>query len=433
MAAPRNAIARRLDRLHDQWNEFAADHEARVLRWLIRGDELRVVEVFLQTEQDDRAGEIPDLFITLADPFEDVVSYGATLRASLLAQYDEARADLRESGMNDNWTPPPPDGRHTLTAFIDACSSLQDCYADVTERLAVVLMPAAITDRAEWQRWLGAVAQRLPREVRVAVVDSVEAPALAGLAAENPARVRTVEAGLDMPAATLELAREGGVATPDGQFRVQFAALAQAIVKGDLAAARTRADAAGAIAEANGWGQLTAAVHLALAGGLLSAGEWTEAVSRYFSADSAGAQLEAQGDAMGAKLRLQAHLGRAATIFAAQDYVRAAAAYEDATRIATAAGDPLMLLESWRMAAHCHEQAGDAPRAWECGLRALDASEAMSPDSRRHSTLPFAGEGLLRVAEGASGDAQMVDRRLTELVGTPDWRALVAAATGAAS
>jgi hypothetical protein len=432
MAAPKNAIARRLDRLHDQWNEFASDEEARVLRWMIRADELRVIEVFIQTEQDDSAGEIPDLFITLTDPFEDVVSYGETLRASLLAQYEEARPELREDGIDDDWSPPPPEGRHTLTAFIDTCASLRDRYADVTERLAVFLMPAAVKDNAEWQRWLGAVSQRLPREVRVAVVDSVESPVLAGLAEANPARVRTIEAGLDMAAATMELARGGGVATPDGQFRVQFAALAQALEKGDLAAARSRADAAGAIAQTNGWGQLVAAVHLAFAGGLLSAGEWSEALSRYFSADAAGAQLEAQGDNMGSKLRLNAHLGRAATIFAAQDYAKAAAAYEDATRVATTAGDPLMLMESWRMAAHCHEQAGDALAAWECGLNALDASETMSPDSRRHSTLPFVGEGLLRVAGAASGDARTVDQRLTELVGTPDWRALVAAATGAA-
>lgn len=433
MAARKNAIAHRLDRLSDQWNEFATDDEARLLRWMIRSDEFRVIEVFLQSEQDDRAGEIPDLFITLEDPFEDVVSYGASLRTSLIAQYEEVRPELRADGIADGWTAPPPEDRHSLTAFIEACSSLHDRYADVAERLAVFLLPSAVSDAAEWQRWLGAVAQRLPRDVRVAVVDSVESPVLAGLQEQNPKRVRTVEAGLDMPAATMELARAGGVATPDGQFRVQFVALAQALEKGDLVAARRRADAAGAIAEANGWGQLSAAVHLALAGGLLSAGEWKEAVARYFSADTAGARLQEQGDPAGSKLRLQAHLGRAATLFAAQDYGRAAAAYEDATRMATAADDPLMLVESWRMAAHCHEQAGDAQRAWECGLRALDASEAMSPESRRHSTLPFAGEGLLRVAATASGDAQMVDRRLTELVGTPEWRALVAEATGAAS
>jgi len=432
MAEPKNAIARRLDRLNDQWNEFASDPDARLLRWLIRADELRVVEAFIQTEQDDRAGEIPDLFVTFIEPFDDVASYGASLRASLITQYEDAKPELREVGIDDTWTPPPAEGRHSLTAFIEACASLHSSYGDLIEKLAVFLNPTAVKDKSEWQRWLRALVERLPPDVRIAAVDSVESPALAALADALPTRVRTVAADLDMPAATLELSRAGGVTTPDGQFRVQFAALAQALQKSDLAAARSRAEVAGAIAHDNGWAQLVSAVHLALAGGLMAAGEWGEAISRYYNADTAGAELEAQGDAMGSKLRLHAHLGRAATLFAAQDYLKAAAAYEAATRIATKADDALMLLECWRMAAHCHEHAGDMIRAWECGLQALDAGEVLPPENRTHSTLPFAGEGLLRVAEAASGDVQMVDRRLTELVGTPDWRALVAAATGAA-
>ncbi len=430
MADPKNAIARRLDRLNDQWNEFAADDDARLLRWLIRADELRVVEAFIQTEQDDRAGEIPDLFVTFVEPFDDVVSYGETLRAALVAQYQDARPELREADMDDAWSSPSPEGRHSLNAFVETCVSLHACYGDLIERLALFLTPTAIKDQAEWQRWLRALVDRLPPGVRVAVVDSFESPALTGLADAVP-RVRTVAADLDMPAATLELARAGGVATPDGQFRVQFAALALALEKGDLAAARSRAEAATAIAQANAWTHLSAAVHLALAGGLMSAGEWGEAISFYFKADTAGAQLETQGDAMGDKLRLHAHLGRAGTLFAAHDHPKAAVAYEAAAPVATKAADTLMLLECWRMAAYCHEQAGDMPRAWECGMRALDAGEALPPDSRVHSTLPFAGEGLLRVADAASGDAQLVDRRLTELVGTSEWRALVAAATGA--
>jgi hypothetical protein len=429
MAETRNAIARRLDWLNDQWNEFASDPEARLLRWLIRADELRVIEAFIQTEQDDRAGEIPDLFLTFVEPFEDVVSYGEALRTSLIAQYEEARPELREAGIDDAWSPPSPDARHSLTAFIEACASLHASYGDFVEKLALVLTPTTVKDKSEWQRWLNALAERLPQEMRVAVIDPFESPALGALADALPARVRTVAADLDMPAATLELSRAGGVSSPDGQFRVQFAALAQALERGDLAAARQRAEGAAAIAETNGWTQLLTAVHLALAGGLLSAGEWSEALSRYYNADTTGAQLESQGDALGSKLRLQAHLGRAATLFAAQDHQEAAAAYEAATQVATKADDPLMLLECWRMAAYCHEQAGDMPRAWECGMSALDAGEALPPDSRSHSTLPFAGEGLLRVADAASGDAQLVDQRLTELVGTSDWRALVAAAT----
>jgi hypothetical protein len=428
MTKRRNAIARRLDRLNDQWNEFASNEDARLLRWLARDDELRVIEAFIQTEQDDRAGEIPDLFLTFAEPFRDVASYGESLRESLLAQYGEARPELREARIPDTWSPPSPEGRHSLTAFIEACASLHRLYGDMVEKLAVVLTPTTVSNKGEWQRWLSALVDRLPGDIRVAVIDSVEGPALVALAEKHPARVVTTVADLDMPAAITELSRMGGVSKPDGQFRVRFTALTQALEKGDLAAAQTRAEAAITIAQSNRWMHMVAAVHMAMGAGFLSAGQWAEATKAYGEADTAAAQFESEEPEVGQKLRLQIALGRAAVLFASQEFVEAADAYEGAAAVASSAGDDLMRLESWRMASYCREQAGDMPRAWANGLSALEAAEAMPSENRTHSTLPFVGEGLLRVAEGGSQDPQFVDRRLTELLGTPQWRALVAAA-----
>ncbi len=428
MAERRNAIARRLDRLNDQWNEFASNDGARLLRWLARDDELRVIEAFIQTEQDDRAGEIPDLFLTFVEPFHDVVSYGQTLRDSLVTQYADAKAELRAAGIPDTWSPPSPDGRHSLTAFIEACISLRGTYDDVIEKLAVVLTPERVSDKGEWQRWLSALVGRLPAEIRVAVVDSVDAPALATLAEQHPGRVVTTVADLDMTGAIAELSRTGGVAKPDGRFRVQFTALSQALEKGDLAAARTRANAAIEIARTNGWTHLVAAAHMALSAGFLSAGQWADAISGYGEADQAAAAFESQDQTVGRKIRLQVALGRGAVLFASQEFAQGADAYEAAAALATSAGDDLMRLESWRMASYCREQAGDMPRAWESGVRALDAAEALPPENRAQSTLPFVGEGLLRVAERGAGDPQFVEHRLTQLLGTSQWRALVAAA-----
>ncbi|MPZ20817.1 MAG: hypothetical protein GEV06_23340 [Luteitalea sp.] len=431
MGERKNAIARRLDRLNDQWNEFASNSEARLLRWLVRDDELRVVEAFIQTEQDDRAGEIPDLFLSLVDPFEDVVSYGQVLRASLLSQYEEARPDLVAAGMDDAWLPPTPEGRHSLVAFLETCTSLRAHYNELTDKLALVLMPVSVSDDAEWQRWLGALVERLPEEVRVAVVDSIDRPVLIALAEGQPGRVATTVADLDMPSAILELSRTGGTSTPDGQFRVKFTALSQALAQGDLETARERADAATAIAKANNWTHLVAAVNMALAGGFLAAKRWTEAISLYQDAGAAGTRLKSDGDAVGSKLRLQAGLGHCAALFAAGDFRQAGATYEAAAVLATNAADGLMLVECWRMASYCHERAGDLARAWDCGLRALDAAEALPPENRAHSTLPFAGEGMLRLANMASAPsthAEFVEQRLTDLMGTSQWRSVDAAA-----
>lgn len=52
----RGPIADRLALLYEQWDTFATDRDARVLRWLIRDDERRMLEALLALE-DDEAGQ----------------------------------------------------------------------------------------------------------------------------------------------------------------------------------------------------------------------------------------------------------------------------------------------------------------------------------------------------------------------------------------
>jgi hypothetical protein len=429
VSAGKNAVERRLDLLHDQWNEFAQAPEPRLLRWMIRADEWRMIEAFLAVESDERTGETPDLFVRLAEPFRDVDSYGAALLDELRRQYAEAADALAEEGVPGHpWEPPAPaPGTHSLLAFADGCAALQAHYTELMERLALVLAPAEVADYAEWKRWLLAAAERLPEGVRLVVVDSVEAPALEGLAAADPERVRTVAAGLDMPAAYQELARAGGTASPGGQFRVAFAALAAALGAGDLAGAERAGQGAVAVATEHGWPQLSAAVHMAMGGGFMGAGRTADAVAAYARADAAGAQAEAHGDEAGPGLRLQAALGSAGARFAAGDFAGAAAAYEGALPLAQRAGDRRMAMECWRMSAYCHEQHGDAERAWLHGSRALDAGEALPPEERALSTLPYAGEGMLRLALHSPAHAEGVERRMAALLGTRAWRPAAAA------
>ena len=45
--AQKNPIAQRLEILADQWAEFATREDARLLRWMLRSDEVRMVVAFL--------------------------------------------------------------------------------------------------------------------------------------------------------------------------------------------------------------------------------------------------------------------------------------------------------------------------------------------------------------------------------------------------
>jgi tetratricopeptide (TPR) repeat protein len=259
--------------------------------------------------------------------------------------------------------------------------------------------------------------------VRLIVIDEADAPALEWLVAEGGALVHSTSAALDMPAAILELAQQGGTQTPGGQFRVQFAALGQALGKGDRAAADQAGAAALAIAQEHNWPHLEGAVHFALASGLLSAGMPLDAVARYRQADAAGQKVAATGDPVGIKLRMQSAFATGAAYVAATAWAEAASTYEEAAApLAEAAAEPLMVLDAWRMAGYCHEQRHDVARAWECGQKALDAAEAIPTDQRALSMLPYAGQGLLRIAAASPTHVNAVQQRMVTLLGTPDWQ-----------
>ena len=80
-----------------------------------------------------------------------------------------------------------------------------------------------------------------------------------------------------------------------------------------------------------------------------------------------------------------------------------------------------MAMESWRMAAYCHEGVQQFDTSWRCGQRALEAAARLAPDARRTSTLPFVGQGLLRLLPPRDTErAAAVRERMTALAG-PDW------------
>lgn len=420
----KNAIERRLDRLHDQWVEFVQRSDARVLRWKIRPEDSRLVETFLEKEADDRAGELPDLFLRFAVPFSDVNEYGEALLGELLAQYEATRSELEAEGIDAAWAPPreAASNTHNLIQFVAAVTSFHDHYDELMVVLALVLTPSAVTDVREWQRWLLAAAQRLPESVRIVVVDDIEAPRLNELAQADPLVV-TTKADVDMAGAVTELARSGGSATPDAQFRVRFTEMGQAVGRGDLQTAQRAGGAALAIAQENGWMHLVGAVHLALGSAFVGAGRTADALERYRAVAAAGAQLEQQGDpdGVGLKLRLQAGFAEGAAHVAEPDYAAGAQSYEAVAPLAASARDPLMLLEAWRMACYCHEQAGDTERAWQCGMDGLRAADALPADQRADSTLPHLGEAMLRIAAASPAHQEVIHRIMTELIGSPDW------------
>lgn len=149
----KNAVVKRLELLHDQWTEFAQTTDARLLRWVVEPNEVRMVEAFLAAESNERTGEIPDLFLRFNTPFVDPAKYGYALREALLAMEQESRAGLAEAGLPADWQCPSlSEGQSAAAAFLTACASLREHYERLCEHLVAVLIPKHVADDGAWLR-----------------------------------------------------------------------------------------------------------------------------------------------------------------------------------------------------------------------------------------------------------------------------------------
>jgi hypothetical protein len=160
-------------------------------------------------------------------------------------------------------------------------------------------------------------------------------------------------------------------------------------------------------------------VHLALGAGYLGAGRAQDALRCYRAASAVADEAQAQGDPAGPKLLIQSRFAEGSVLFNDGRLAEAAAVYETAAPVAAEHGEPILALEGWRMAAHCHEAEGRRDDAWRCGRHALEAAERIDEATRRGTMLPHVGQCLRRLAGRPPYDAEKaeLEGRLARLLG----------------
>lgn len=432
--AKKNAVEKRLDLLHDQWTEFAQLPEARLLRWVVETDEVRMVEAFLEKEGDERLGECPDLFLHFDEPFEEPAKYGAALREALLALVEESRAGLEaEAGLSPGGTCPPARAGAGVESFLEACGWLRGHYESLCEHLAVVLMPSRVVEATAWVAWLREVVEKAESpHVRLVVLDDARTLTLEPLAELLPEKVVTIPARLNMPGALEELSRDAGnLDTPGGRFRDLFVRMGNAATKGVVGKVETLGAQAVALAAEQGCFSLVVTAHFVVGGALLGVKQPREALGHYQKAEAAAAEAEGRGEAQGADLRLKSRLAQGTALVSAQEYPPAAKLYEETAPLARKLGDALMELECWRMASWCCEMARDVDKAWEHGQCAWVVGQALEARTRETSTLAYVGEALVRLSHARQGEqaARDVESDVVSVLGK-DWRPKAVAAGG---
>jgi hypothetical protein len=419
----KNAIEKRLDLIEDLWNGFAQNPDSRLCRWLVTPAEARLIEAFVEF-QNEEGSEVPDLFLRLDAPFASAERHGFTLRDAVARQYEDVRQPLRDEGFPADWNPPAAQSGETgIAALVRVLGSFRQHCSGMMEHLAVAILPTRIDDPKAWAAWVQALLKApLPSGVRVLVTDDPGTPALAKLAEAEPRLVQSIRPELDLPAAYMDLARGDGRLHPGVLFRLNFLALTQAAATG-ASPARIQELSANAIgiAKEQGWPSMEAAIQMTLASACLGAGNSAGALAAYQSAGTAAQAAAKNGDPAGPKLIVHARLAEGSALISAGRAKDAAPLYEESAAMAAQLPDPFLTMESWRMAAYCHEAGKRVEDSWRCGNLALDAAAKLKPSDRAASPLPHVGHGMLRVI--GRGNRELiahVQKRMTELLG-PDW------------
>ncbi len=419
---PVNAVDRRLKMLSGLWMEFAELPEARLLRWCAPLDAQRIIETFLEVHKEDPDG-VPHLFFFAQVPFTDGAKYADQLVAWFQQYYENNKEGIIEEGEDAGWQcPAAAPGKDGLTFLLQVLASFQAYYATLFDKLALAVLPPEIRDEAAWADWLKRLlALEIPASVRFLIVDDGKSPLLDALAKAEPKKLVRQTPDIDMPTIYRELLKESGGSGPGVMFRKHFVEMTLAGQAGDLAAATARAEAAFKIATENQWPQMQVVAHMGLAAIVLT-GDKAQALDLYRQSAAIAAKAAEGGDAVAPKLVVQARMAEASVLFGEQKYQEAGAIYQETGPAAEAAGDPILAMENYRMAAYCLEQIKNAEQSWACATKALDAAEQIPAETRRQTLVHHVGHGMLRLAKKApfAEQEKSVRERLTAMIG-PDW------------
>lgn len=395
-----NPVEQRLVELQGLWQDFLADAGRRLLLWQVPDNARRVVHGFFEAQRHDATDAAAyvgtDTFIVFDAPFENSIRYAGALKAALAGEYQASRDALAAQGIAPDWPFRANQMPDSASGWVRGLNALAEHHPELGH-LVAVLLPATVTDEPARQAWLQRALQAGPGpRVRLVVVDSPDAPALAGLAADARVHVQAI------PMDAWDLARDTFAQEPApgaaGVFRGLLAGLFGLVDKGSADQVMAKANDALAFARRQGWSDQEVVVRMLAAGAMLKAQRFDAAVGHYRHARAAAEQVAAGDHPAGRQLVLQTWFGEAGAQLAAGRLTEAGQCYAQAEPVAQDLGHPVLWIETLRMRAHCHARCGEPDNALACGQRGLQVGARMKPASRPMTTLPLLALDLLLLA-----------------------------------
>jgi tetratricopeptide (TPR) repeat protein len=400
MSATLNPVEQKLLYLCELWSQFTAAEGKRLLVWQVQENAVRIVHCFFEVQKHQTQYNTGDMFLVLDTPFENSLQYSKALKTALREQYDASREDLKQEGLEDDWSFRPEHTTDNAAGVLEGLRSFGSKYHRSIGRLVAVFTPSAIADEQRFSAWLlQALEQPLPERLRVATLDSRENPRLQHLTSKEHPQVLLQQPAIDAMAVAQETFAQEKTTGPAGVFRNLMMGVVTLIEKGSADAVTAKAKDAVAFARKQQWLDQEVVLRIMVAGALLKESRHREAVQVYQGARETAEVARAAQHPAGSKLVLQTWFGEAGAHLAANDPREAAACYDSAAELAIDSKDVVLAVEAYRMSGFCLAKACDSEAAVARLHASLDLGWHLKPEARGMTTLPIAAMDLLRVLD----------------------------------
>lgn len=417
---PLNAVERRLLDLRHQWERFANDPTPRLLVWTVPDAAMRLVRCFLEVQKHEGEYVTGDLFIVFDTPFENSIQYSQALKELLAGQHAASADDLGREGLDPSWPVDVASFPDSAYGVIKALCSLGGRYHEAIGHLVAVFAPTVVSNDTHFSAWVArALEAGVPERLRLLALDSLEASRLADMKPTRPILLQRETLDIDATAVAAETFAQERTVGPAGVFRNMLMTLVALVEKGSADQVQVKAADALAFAQERGWREQQAVVSILVAGAMMKEKRFDEAIAAYRNGRAAAVLAAREGQPAGASMALQTWFGEAGVELAAGRVPEAAAAYDQAAKVAEAARNLILTIEAHRMAAFCHARLGEREAALACGYQALAVGARLRPEARGMTTMPLAATDLLRT----------IDERTTKAIDAIGQQATRQAAT----
>ncbi len=398
-----NPISVRVKKLELLWAQFSAKPNARIARWLVSEDEVRMITGFVELmSHEDNTHK--DIFFEFELPFVSLSEYSPILVNYLAAILDADEEVLRAEDLAMNWKPTELEAntKNKALHFISNFTTFTEQLTLLPNSLVVAFLTPPAFD-AQFDKWLKqAIEAGIPNNIRFMLIDLKGQNWFDKLAKEHPDTIVTLQPDLDMSSAMQQLAAQaaaqsGSTNEPSHRYTQAFLELSEAVGKQDLRNIELKRHLPQQIAREQNWAHLEVAVLALTAGSYFGLQKFKEALPYYDEAIYCARRSVEMGEATGVPLTVQMLMSKAVVYVASKDFKMAVPLYSEAAKLAEISSDYILTMEAYRMEGYCLGQIGKKAKALIANMNALEASEQLNEHTRINSTLPYTAAAIIKL------------------------------------